>query len=434
MPTSLKTSERASLLSYVGLPLQIFSKGSLFGPYTPLQQLDILADDDTKSYVVGSTNSILLAQKDRYSDILINLDEDTIVISSQSLRNALQLTVPDRRWIDFLTQTVNDTWDETNPGRPKTLGYAGSEEFIRLQFEEYLLALLSSVKYRQYVETRKDDPKGLLTDVEGDPANEFGNEWIKAWMKTENYRIFNKFTDSHIFDIVEPNHPCTGGLSIEDVQRRLAAQVAELHLDERFNSTREVVGKHLATGQAKVSTAFNNVWADIEAMRQAQAQRAAERKAAGESQGTTNGRGAGWKAPKAPDLTHAQASVQAAGQRAGAYLSSWGSWASEKRKSGWGRSSSGGSTSPTVESKPRPNSTHVSASSVPEPVTAKQVWPEEKEASKIPTIAVSQATPEKKAPITKPETAPVLPPETILKTNGSTTAASSSTDMEDVKL
>ncbi|KAE9973683.1 hypothetical protein BLS_003471 [Venturia inaequalis] len=431
MPTSLKTSERASLLSYVGLPLQIFSKGSLFGPYTPLQQLDILADDDTKSYVVGSTNSILLAQKDRYSDILINLDEDTIVISSQTLRNALQLTVPDRRWIDFLTQTVNDTWDETNPGRPKTLGYAGSEEFIRLQFEEYLLALLSSVKYRQYVEARKDDSKSLLTDVEGDPANEFGNEWIKAWMKTENYRIFNKFTDSHIFDIVEPNHPCTGGLSIEDVQRRLASQVAELHLDERFNSTREVVGKHLATGQAKVSTAFNNVWADIEAMRQAQAQRAAERKAAGESQGATNGRVAGWKAPKAPDLTHAQASVQAAGQRAGAYLSSWGSWASEKRKTGWGRSSSGGS-SPTVESKPRPDSLNALASSVPEAATATQVWPEEKEASEI--LAVSQATSEKKVQTTKPETVSAPPLETIPKVNGSTTAASPSTDMEDVKL
>jgi hypothetical protein len=440
MPTSLKTSERASLLSYVGLPLQIFSKGSLFGPYTPLQQLDILADDDTKSYVVGSTNSILLAQKDRYADILINLDEDTITISSQSLRNALQLTVPDRRWIDFLTQTVNDTWDETNPGRPKTLGYAGSEEFIRLQFEEYLLALLSSVKYRQYVESRKDDPKGLLTDVEGDPANEFGNEWIKAWMKTENYRIFNKFTDSHIFDIVEPNHPCTGGLTIEDVQRRLATQVAELHLDERLNATREVVGKHLATGQAKVSTAFNNIWADIEVMRQAQIQRAAERKASGDSHATTNGRGPGWKGAKAPDLSQAQASVQAAGQRAGAYLSSWGSWASEKGRKGWGRSSSGGSqtTSPTVESKPKTDFPSTSAIAVPSFTTAKQVWPEEKEEDKaetkktsdpVPTIAISQATPEKKAPIVPSEktTTPTPAPELESKAlNGNTTTASSS--------
>lgn len=78
-----------AVLAYMGLPLQIFGKvrisstdypgrsnfsqGSMFGPYTPLQQLDLLADHGTKSYVVGSTNSLLLQQKDRYSDILVNV-------------------------------------------------------------------------------------------------------------------------------------------------------------------------------------------------------------------------------------------------------------------------------------------------------------------------------------------------------------------------
>jgi hypothetical protein len=51
----------------------------MFGPYTPLQQLDLLADDGTKSYVVGSTNSLLLQQKDRYSDILINVSNSSHV-------------------------------------------------------------------------------------------------------------------------------------------------------------------------------------------------------------------------------------------------------------------------------------------------------------------------------------------------------------------
>ena len=40
------------------------------------------------------------------------------------------------------------------------------------------------------------------------------------------------------------------------------------------------------------------------------------------------------KSPPRVDLTAAQASVQAAGQKAGAYISSWGAWASERRK-GW---------------------------------------------------------------------------------------------------
>lgn len=35
-----------------------------------------------------------------------------------------------------------------------------------------------------------------------------------------------------------------------------------------------------------------------------------------------------------PDLSHAQANISAAGTRASAYFSSWGTWASEKRK-GW---------------------------------------------------------------------------------------------------
>lgn len=48
-----------------------------------------------------------------------------------------------------------------------------------------------------------------------------------------------------------------------------------------------------------------------------------------------------------PDMQQAQASVAAAGQRAGAYFSSWGSWAAEKRKSGW---SGRAPTSPTVDS------------------------------------------------------------------------------------
>ncbi|KAI1528154.1 Avl9 multi-domain protein [Pyrenophora tritici-repentis] len=354
MPTSLKTSERASLLAYMGLPLQLFGTGSLFGPYTPLQQLDILADQDTKSYIVGSTNSLLLQQRDRYSDILINLDDHTVNITSAALRSASVLSTPDRRWIDFLTQTVNDTWDDADPARPKDHGYAGSEEFIRMQFEEYLLAMLSSVKYKLYLE-KNAHKEHLITEVEGNPASEFSNEWVHAWMQTENFRIWNKFTDSHLFDIVDPKHPCSGGLSMEDVQRRLAQQVAEMHLDERLEKSREALGKQLAVGQQKVSSAYNRLWAEMEAMREAQKQRAEEAKLLAEKEGkpvddgkkctyyrlpqtcTTisqlsmdsfNKNTKTGKTPQAPDLSTAKAS-------AGAYFSSWGTWASEKRRT-WG--------------------------------------------------------------------------------------------------
>jgi hypothetical protein len=333
----------------MGLPLQLFGKGSLFGPYTPLQQLDMLADANTKAYIVGSTNSLLLQQKDRYSDILINLDDHTVNITSSSLRQASILSTPDRRWIDFLTQTVNDTWDESDPARPKDHGYTGSEEFIRMQFEEYLLAMLSSVKYKLYME-RNPNHEPLMPEIHGDPASEFSNDWVHSWMQTENFRIWNSFTDSHLFDIIDPKHPCSGGLSVEDVQRRLAAQVAELHLDERLEKSREVIGERVAAGQAKVSTAYNKLWADIEAMRKAQRERQEEQRAAAEKlrleqekEGKVSEPAGKWKT-QAPDLGNARAS-------AGAYFSSWGSWATEKRK-GWGNRSVSANQSPATSPHP----------------------------------------------------------------------------------
>ncbi|KAI4133872.1 MAG: hypothetical protein LQ347_001993, partial [Umbilicaria vellea] len=221
------------------------------------------------------------------------------------------------------------------------MGYMGSEEFIRLQFEEYLLALLASVKYHLYL--HNPSPKDSLTDIEGDPALDFNIDWVDAWRATPNFALFDKHTDSHLFDIVEPKHPTAGNLTIEDVQRRLAQQVAELHLDERLATSKELLNKHLATGQKKVSTAFNNLWADIEVMREAQRKRHEDQKAANLAAAAASGDATpttAWeKSPsalprfaRAPDLSHAHAAVGHAGQKAGAYISSWGTWAAERRK------------------------------------------------------------------------------------------------------
>ena len=264
-----------------------------------------------------------------------------INIFSTSLRIALGLSAADRRWIDFLTQTVVDTWDHSNPSRPKNLGFLGSEEFIRLQFEEYLLALLASVKYHLYIQTPNHKPS---PNVEGDPSTDFNNEWIHAWQQTSNFNLFNRITDSHIFDVVEPRHPTAGNLTIDDVQRRLTQQIQTLHLDERFATSKDTLNKHLATGQKKVSTAFANLWADIEAMREAQRKRQAEQQTSTHdtsdasakpqepSQLSTSSLDGKSPASRGPDLSTAQASVQVAGQKAGAYFQSWGTWAAEKKK------------------------------------------------------------------------------------------------------
>ena len=228
----------------------------------------------------------------------------------------------------------------------------GSEEFIRLQFEEYLLALLSATKYHLYLAKHPPVP-GL---AEGDPIADFNTDFLTHWQQTSCYNLFESRTDSHLFDIVEPRHPTAGNLTFEDIQRRVALQIHDLNLDDRLATGKEALNKHLATGQEKVYSAFTKLRADVEAMQKARRERAEAAATASKENQSRSGSPAPSNAhtdkatgqsrfgSRAPDMASAQASVQAAGQRAGAYISSWGAWASERRK-GWAEARGNSSTS-----------------------------------------------------------------------------------------
>ena len=200
-----------------------------------------------------------------------------------------------------------------NPSQPNTHGFMGSEEFIRLQFEEYLLSLLSSIKYHLYYKSHRDQPHLLRDDIDGDPAPDFNIDFLDAWQRTQNFRIFQSHTDSHLFDIVLPRHICAGGLTIEDIQRRFAETLATLNLDERLSTSRDALNKTFLTSQKKIST----MWSEL---------REYQIEGSPESPRREMFR-------RVPTLTQeAGQSVAAAGARAGAYFSSWATWAREGRK------------------------------------------------------------------------------------------------------
>lgn len=70
-PESLKTSDRKSLMQFMGLPLHLFGQDSLFQPYLPLQQLDQAAK--SQSYLIGTTNSIFRQQKECAIDVIVDV-------------------------------------------------------------------------------------------------------------------------------------------------------------------------------------------------------------------------------------------------------------------------------------------------------------------------------------------------------------------------
>lgn len=205
-PLSLRSSDRNSLLSYMGLPLQPFAEGGAFNPYVPLQQMDELKAPETKYFLAGTTNSIIV--ESITADVVVHMDNDKVDIKTSGLKNMLALSPSDKKWIDFVVKSVVETWDPEDPWRPKGLGYHGSEDFVRQQFEDYIMGLLSSVKYDNFLSRLGNSPPKamMLREVDGNPIKLFNQAWVKEWRKTNNFRIFTGVTDDEIFDIVEPRH------------------------------------------------------------------------------------------------------------------------------------------------------------------------------------------------------------------------------------
>jgi hypothetical protein len=95
--------------------LHIFGAGCFFQPYLPLQQIDLL--QEAQSYLVGTTNSIFQQQRESQIDVLVNvgaqdclevkradtakqIDTATIDFIDPTLVVLVNLTAPDRKWMD----------------------------------------------------------------------------------------------------------------------------------------------------------------------------------------------------------------------------------------------------------------------------------------------------------------------------------------------
>lgn len=398
--TNFRPNDRDSMLAYMGLPLQIFGKNSFFSPYTPLQSLDLLSSPISQSYVAGSTNVLFLGQKDlpeaatnpnRNADVVVNLDESSlsskITVLEPELYTALSLSAADRRWVDVLTQSVLDTWNPADPSRPTTHSYTGSEDAIRLAFEEYILSLLSSVAYGNHFDQQPNPylNTGTVHDERyPDPletSHDFNNDFLQLWKQTQNYKLWYSLTaDNSIFNIVEPRHPTAGGLNLEDVQRRLGIAMQGLQVDEKLRQGREQAAKAIEASTERVRAGAARFWKEVDALKQrrdgsrVRATVVTEQIKDNQKPGTIvndthRGNGTTVTDLEVPttdasskpatalasaasstiasfrdraakvnlqrssvDTAQIQASARDNAAKAGAYLSSWGSWASQKSR------------------------------------------------------------------------------------------------------
>ncbi|KAH8554004.1 AVL9/DENND6 domain-containing protein [Umbelopsis sp. PMI_123] len=211
----LSNGNKASLLRYMGLPLHLFEKGSFFQPYLPLQQIDMLSDKGTNSYLVGTTNQLFFHQKTEINiDVLVHVDNGTLEFFDPQLASIVHHTMADRRWMDKLTKVINTTWDPAgDPTRPIQNTYLGSDDYLRARFEEYIMSLLSSVKYAQAFDPKNAfRSESTMEEIMRDEEKEknylldYGMNWVNAWRETNSYKLWDEYTDHEIYEIVEPGY------------------------------------------------------------------------------------------------------------------------------------------------------------------------------------------------------------------------------------
>lgn len=206
-PNFFKSSDRSSVLRFLGLPLQIFDKGGFFQPYLSLQQLDLLGS--TEWFTIGTSNELLLGQREKIADLVVYIDtKPCIEILSPDLKGVLNLSSQDKRFCTYVIDHVSKSVLEG-----EGLGFRGSEDFIRLQFEEYLISLLTCDKYDNFLSSATDSQLRQLYGLDSVDGSLLRNEisffnqsFVSEWRKTENYAIWNNGTDNELFNMFEAKH------------------------------------------------------------------------------------------------------------------------------------------------------------------------------------------------------------------------------------
>ncbi|EJD45652.1 hypothetical protein AURDEDRAFT_87548 [Auricularia subglabra TFB-10046 SS5] len=256
-PTSLRTSDRRSMLAYLGLPLDVFGKDAFFQPYLPLQQIDLLGE--TGGWLVGATNTIVTHQKD--CQLLVNIETNAFEFRDPKLERVVGLTAADRKWIDEIVKDVNDTWNEADPSRPIGMQFKGSEDYIRTKFEEYVSAALASVKYADFL--AKGHQNGVLisdSDTGANALQDFGLAWVTEFRRTNAFEVWDRVTDPTLFDIVEAKHPCPQKPSaVADIGLRLQEGIRELQIEQQLAPTREALSNAISAGSANIFKAVEGV-------------------------------------------------------------------------------------------------------------------------------------------------------------------------------
>ncbi|KAN0000205.1 hypothetical protein ACTFIZ_000664 [Dictyostelium cf. discoideum] len=228
------TSEEM-VLNQLGLPIPLFndgrdnnttnsdgekvygSSGMILQPYLPLQQISSLLPPQQGSgktfngFLVGTSNSLFLKNPPSTVHAIVDIQNGEIQFKDESLNRIMELTSSDRRFIDNVYDKVelynrnnnSSNGNSNNSDNDNTIYKEGCDKWIRDQFENYIVCLLSSICRFIKIE----DGKNVLTNM--DQLAQYNDSWIRRWTTTKNFYLWRKqmFQNLPLPQLNYPVHP-----------------------------------------------------------------------------------------------------------------------------------------------------------------------------------------------------------------------------------
>lgn len=161
--------------------------------------MDLLTDPSVLGYTIGTSN-ILFQQKKQLADVLIDVESATIDAVDHELKRQLTLTTEDLRFVDYIVRHTQIPKEDAE----------GSEQWIRDQFQGYMLAMLRT---------------SLLAD-DSKEMEHFNGSFMGAWRQTNCYATWleqhKQCMDRQTFESIPFGHPFAGTLSVADMKLKIA--------------------------------------------------------------------------------------------------------------------------------------------------------------------------------------------------------------------
>jgi len=230
-----------------------FANPECLNPFVSLSQSKALRCEDSRWLIAGAINPLFAIQQKSYCQVFGSSSDGTVEINTKDLQLALQLSAADLRFTERMNKAISDGLDDRLIHQTSSVNWYGSDDWIRVQFKEYINSL-------------------IVTSIRGDPAaqEDFNPHFIKLWLKSEcfldcaNKHIPGSLSHGTLMETLPPYHICAGNYTWSDVRTKVMLNTSEFRmaasgLADRVKSSNvgTAVGKVLNSATTSVLTWWN---------------------------------------------------------------------------------------------------------------------------------------------------------------------------------